>query len=65
MVSVSCKVKTKLRETTTRLEQQLVEEQVTRLRPEELAHLTQMKSNDEIHKLREHLEKLSRKCKIM
>ncbi|KAK4585370.1 hypothetical protein RGQ29_022864 [Quercus rubra] len=35
-------VKTKLRETTTSLEQKLAEEQATRLRAEELAHLTQM-----------------------
>uniref|UniRef100_A0A7N2LV73 Uncharacterized protein n=1 Tax=Quercus lobata TaxID=97700 RepID=A0A7N2LV73_QUELO len=54
----SHRVKTKLGETTTRLEQQLAEEQATRLRAEELAHLTQMKSNDEIRKLREHLEKV-------
>ena len=32
-------------------------EQAARLRAEELAHLAQMKSNDEIRKLREHLEK--------
>ena len=36
----------------------MAEEQATRLRAEELAHLTQMKSNDEIRKLREHLEKV-------
>jgi len=50
-------VETKLRETTNRLEQQLAAEQAARLRAEELAHLAQMKSNDEIRKLREHLEK--------
>ncbi|XP_041004393.1 immune-associated nucleotide-binding protein 9-like [Juglans microcarpa x Juglans regia] len=50
-------VEMKLRETTTRLEQQLAEEQAARLRAEELAHLAQMKSNDEIRRLREHLEK--------
>jgi hypothetical protein len=47
----------KLRETTTRLEQQLAEEQAARLKAEAQAHLNQAKSNDEIRKLREHLEK--------
>ncbi|KAG6659223.1 immune-associated nucleotide-binding protein 9-like [Carya illinoinensis] len=50
-------VELKLRETTTRLEQQLAEEQAARLKSEEQAHLAQMKSNDEIRRLREHLEK--------
>ena len=36
-------------------------EQAARLRAEELAHLAQMKSNDEIRKLREHLEKVEEK----
>ncbi|XP_062153793.1 immune-associated nucleotide-binding protein 9 [Alnus glutinosa] len=50
-------VELKLRETTTRLEQQLAEEQAARLKAEAQAHLNQAKSNDEIRKLREHLEK--------
>jgi hypothetical protein len=35
----------------------LAEEQAARLKAEELAHLNQAKSNDEIRKLKEHLEK--------
>ena len=50
----------KLRETTTRLEQQLAEEQAARLRAEEIAHIAQEKSNDEIRKLRENLERAQR-----
>lgn len=51
------KVESRLRETTTRLEQQLAEEQVARLKAEEMAHAAQTKSNDEIRKLRENLER--------
>lgn len=50
-------VEAKLRETTTRLEQKLAEEQAARMRAEEKAHLAQMKSNDEIRSLRESLER--------
>ncbi|KAE8681279.1 wall-associated receptor kinase 3-like [Hibiscus syriacus] len=48
-------VESKLKETTARLEQQLAEEQAARLKAEEMAQLAQMKSNDEIRKLRENL----------
>ncbi|KAH9725188.1 Immune-associated nucleotide-binding protein 9 [Citrus sinensis] len=54
------KVESKLKETTTRLEQQLAEEQAARLKAEEVAQLAQMKSNDEIRKLRENLERAQR-----
>ncbi|XP_047950131.1 immune-associated nucleotide-binding protein 9 [Salvia hispanica] len=50
-------VESKLKETTHRLEQQLAEEQNARLRAEEIAQEAQMKSSDEIRKLREHLER--------
>lgn len=40
-----------------RLEQQLAEEQAARLKAEEHAQQAQRKSNDEIRKLREHLQK--------
>ncbi|XVF37278.1 hypothetical protein REPUB_Repub19eG0132300 [Reevesia pubescens] len=53
-------VESKLKETTTRLEQQLAEEQAARLKAEEMAQLAQMKSNDEIRKLRENLERAQR-----
>uniref|UniRef100_A0A368UIP8 AIG1-type G domain-containing protein n=1 Tax=Glycine max TaxID=3847 RepID=A0A368UIP8_SOYBN len=46
-----------LREATMRLEEQLAEEQAARLKAEENAMLAQMRSDDEIRKLREHLEK--------
>ena len=45
---------------TTRLEQQLAKEQATRLKGEEVAQLAQRKSNDEIHKLKENLERAQR-----
>ncbi|GAY61845.1 hypothetical protein CUMW_213190 [Citrus unshiu] len=54
------KVESKLKEMTTRLEQQLAKEQATRLKGEEVAQLAQRKSNDEIHKLRENLERAQR-----
>ena len=47
----------KLKETTQRLEQQLAKEQAARLKAEEKALAAQAKSNDEIRKLRENLEK--------
>ncbi|KAK7404203.1 hypothetical protein VNO78_04886 [Psophocarpus tetragonolobus] len=50
-------VESKLMEATTRLEQQLAEEQAARLKAEENAMSAQMRSDDEIRKLREHLEK--------
>lgn len=53
-------VESKLKETTHRLEQQLAEEQAARLRAEETARAAQSKSNDEIRKLRENLEKAQR-----
>ncbi|GAY68873.1 hypothetical protein CUMW_267530, partial [Citrus unshiu] len=49
-------VESKLKETA-RLEQQLIEKQATPLKGEEVAQLAQMKSNDEICKLRENLER--------
>ncbi|XP_052293836.1 immune-associated nucleotide-binding protein 9-like [Citrus sinensis] len=54
------KVESKLKQTTTRLEQQLAEEQTARLKGEEVAQLAQRKSNDEINKLRENLERAQR-----
>ncbi|XVF73998.1 hypothetical protein PTKIN_Ptkin13bG0026500 [Pterospermum kingtungense] len=53
-------VESKLKEATTKLEQQLAEEQAARLKAEEMAQLAQMKSNDEIRKLRENLERAQR-----
>ncbi|KAF5732784.1 protein AIG1 [Tripterygium wilfordii] len=50
-------VEEKLRETNSRLEQQLAAEQAARLKAQEMAQLAQEKSNDEIRKLRENLEK--------
>jgi hypothetical protein len=49
----------KLKETTTRLEQQLAEEKAARLKAEEQAHLNQEKSNDDILELREKLAKVN------
>ncbi|XP_062101584.1 immune-associated nucleotide-binding protein 9 [Humulus lupulus] len=49
-------VESRLKETTTRLEQQLYEEHAARLRAEEFAQQAQKSSNEEIRKLREHLE---------
>lgn len=53
-------VESKLKETTSRLELQLAEEHAARLKAEEIAQIAQMKSNDEIRKLREHLERAQR-----
>jgi hypothetical protein len=49
----------KLKETTTRLEQQLAEEKATRLKAEEQARFNQEKSNDDILELREKLVKVN------
>ena len=49
----------KLKETTTRLEQQLAEEKAARLKAEEQAHLNQEKSNDDILELRDKLAKVN------
>ncbi|KAM7460983.1 hypothetical protein LguiA_029104 [Lonicera macranthoides] len=53
-------VESKLRETTRRLEQQLAEEQAARLKVEENAQATQMKSNNEIRELRGNLQEVQR-----
>ncbi|XP_076959266.1 immune-associated nucleotide-binding protein 9-like [Bidens hawaiensis] len=50
-------VESRLKETTIRLEQQLAEEQLARLKAEETAQAAQIKSNDEIRKLRGTLER--------
>ena len=52
----------KLSETTCRLEQQLAEEQAARLKAEQSAQAAQMRSNDEIRKLREHLQRAQREA---
>ncbi|KAJ1392793.1 P-loop containing nucleoside triphosphate hydrolase [Sesbania bispinosa] len=57
-------VESKLREATTRLEQQLAEEQAARLKAEETAALAQKRSDDEIRKLREHLEQAHEQLRI-
>jgi uncharacterized protein YicC (UPF0701 family) len=46
-----------LKEATTRLEKQLKEEHAARLEAEKSAKLAQKKSDEEIRKLREHLDK--------
>lgn len=53
-------VEMKLRETTSRLEKQLAEEQAARIEAEKVAQEAHMKSNDEIQKLRERLERAQR-----
>ncbi|KAM7266540.1 hypothetical protein ACFE04_004437 [Oxalis oulophora] len=53
-------VESKLRETADQLQQQLAGEQAARLKAEEIAQEAQIKSNDEIRKLRENLEKAQR-----
>lgn len=53
-------VETKIMDATRRLEQKLTEEQAARLKAEEAVQEAQMKSNDEIRKLREHIEKVQR-----
>jgi hypothetical protein len=49
----------KLKEITTRLEQQLAEEKAARLKAEEQTRLNQEKSNDDILELREKLVKVN------
>ncbi|XP_074264130.1 immune-associated nucleotide-binding protein 9-like [Silene latifolia] len=53
-------VESKLREATKRLEEQLAEEHAARLKAEEKALADRVKSDDEIRKLRENLEKAQR-----
>ncbi|GFZ09709.1 P-loop containing nucleoside triphosphate hydrolases superfamily protein [Actinidia rufa] len=53
-------IESKLSATTDRLQQQLAEEQAARRRVEENAQAAQMKSNDEIRNLREHLGRTRR-----
>ncbi|CAJ2655397.1 unnamed protein product [Trifolium pratense] len=50
-------IESKLKEATTRLEKQLVEEHTARLKAEASAKIAQKKSDEEIRKLREHLDK--------
>ncbi|KAL5073431.1 hypothetical protein RYX36_012415 [Vicia faba] len=50
-------IESKLMEATTKLEQQLAHEQAARLEAEKSAKVAQKKSDEEIQKLREHLEK--------
>uniref|UniRef100_A0A1J3K9Z2 Protein AIG1 n=1 Tax=Noccaea caerulescens TaxID=107243 RepID=A0A1J3K9Z2_NOCCA len=56
-------VETKLRETATRLEHQLGEEQAARLEAEKRANEVQKRSSDEIKKLRENLERAEKETK--
>ncbi|KAK0576937.1 hypothetical protein LWI29_025552 [Acer saccharum] len=56
------KVELRLRETNTRLEQQLAEEQAARLKVEENARIALEKSEDEIRKLR---QKIDDQCAIL
>ncbi|XP_071722415.1 LOW QUALITY PROTEIN: immune-associated nucleotide-binding protein 9-like [Rutidosis leptorrhynchoides] len=53
-------IESKLRETADRLQSQLAEEQAARLKAEVIAQEAQTKSNDEIRKLRENLERAQR-----
>lgn len=53
----------KVRETTARLEQQLAEEKAARLIAQKMAQTAQMKSSDEILKLRESLERAERELR--
>ncbi|XP_027094394.1 immune-associated nucleotide-binding protein 9-like [Coffea arabica] len=53
-------VETKIMDATRRFEQKLTEEQAARLKAEEAAQAAQMKSNDEIRLLREHIEGVER-----
>ncbi|KAK1384751.1 immune-associated nucleotide-binding protein 9-like [Heracleum sosnowskyi] len=54
---------TEVKESTSRLEQQLEEEKAARLNAEKLVQTAQKKSNDEIRKLRESLEKAERELR--
>lgn len=60
LIRITEMVEVKLKETTTRLEHQLAEEQAARLMAEEKAQIAQMKAHDEISKLRENLERAQR-----
>jgi len=53
-----------LRAATTRLEQQLANEQAARLEAEKYAHAVQMKSDEEIMKLRKHLEQAHEELRL-
>ncbi|KAJ9567023.1 hypothetical protein OSB04_002989 [Centaurea solstitialis] len=53
-------VESRLKETTSRLEKQLAEEQIARLKAEELAQAAQKQSSDEIRQLRQNLERAQR-----
>lgn len=53
----------KVKESTSRLEQQLEEEKAARLNAEKLVQSAQEKSNDEIRMLRESLEKAERELR--
>lgn len=50
-------IESKLMEATTKLEQELAQEQAARLEAEISAKMAQKKSDEEIRKLRDHLEK--------
>lgn len=54
---ITVMIESKLKEATTRLEKQLAEEHAARLKAEDSAKLAQKKSDEEIRKLREHLDK--------
>ncbi|XP_019176478.1 PREDICTED: immune-associated nucleotide-binding protein 9-like [Ipomoea nil] len=56
-------VETKLKETTHRLEEQLAKEHSARIQAEASAREAQERSNDEIRKLRENLDKAQRETK--
>ncbi|KAL8101370.1 immune-associated nucleotide-binding protein 9-like isoform X2 [Apium graveolens] len=56
-------VELKVKESTSRLEQQLEEERAARLNAEKMVQSAQEKSNDEIRKLRESLEKAERELR--
>ena len=56
-------IEKKLTETAMRLEEELAEEHAAMMRVEEQGRLAQMKSNDEIHNLRESLERAQRESK--
>ncbi|XP_044512000.1 immune-associated nucleotide-binding protein 9-like [Mangifera indica] len=55
----------KLKDTNSKLEQQLKEEIVARMKAEEKEREAEMRSNDEIRKLRENLEKAQKEAKVL
>ncbi|XP_058756936.1 immune-associated nucleotide-binding protein 9-like isoform X2 [Vicia villosa] len=57
LMQITEMIESKLMEATTKLEQQLAHEQAARLEAEKSAMVAQKKSDEEIQKLREHLEK--------